>query len=187
MIKLLEKSFFCRDTETVAKELLGKVIIIKNNIEYKRAVIVETEAYFGEDDPASHARFGKTKRNALMFGESGLVYVYLIYGMYNCINITTEREGTAGAVLIRGVEPIDRIAGEYNKTNGPGKLCKTYNITRDDNGLDVCDADSRINIGIWENIDKNSIRTSFRIGVSSDLERHLRFFILNNKFVSKGS
>ena len=133
----LTADFFCRNTVAIAQELLGKVMYVNGLL----VRIVETEAY--GQDPASHA-FTKTKRSALMYDTFGHVYVYLIYGMYYCVNITTEPIGEPGAVLIRAVEPMSGIKEMIkargtdkliNLCSGPGKLCEALGITTDFNGL----------------------------------------------------
>jgi DNA-3-methyladenine glycosylase len=180
-MKQLLKSFFERDTVEVAKELLGKVIVV-NGVKGR---IVEVEAY-GRDS-ASHA-FKKTERSSLMFDTNGYVYVYLIYGMYNCLNFTTNSDG-AGAVLIRAVEPlsgIDRMK-ERRKTDkienlcsGPGKLCSALGINKNFNGLKVGKE-----IKVYDNGFKVEIETSSRIGIKDALDLQWRFFVKDNEFVSK--
>jgi DNA-3-methyladenine glycosylase len=114
----------------VAEELLGKVLVFKEH----KGIITETEAYFGFDDPASHAFKGLTPRTQLMFGDPGFSYVYLIYGMYHCLNIVTEKAGYPAAVLIRGV----KLLTEDNlHLNGPGKICRHMGITKAHNGLNL--------------------------------------------------
>ena len=129
-MKKLGYSFFNRDTVKVASDLLGKRIIFNT----RSAIITETEAYKGSDDEASHAYYGPTKRSKIMYASPGHSYVYLVYGMHNCLNFVTESEGTAGAVLIRGVKTFE---APYSKTNGPGKLCKYFGITRKHNGINI--------------------------------------------------
>ncbi len=123
----LSREFYARDTHVVAKELLGKIIVRSWRGKKYSARINEVESYVGEDDLASHARRGRTPRTALMYGEAGHAYVFLIYGMYHCLNIVTEQEGFPAAVLIRGADAF----------NGPGKLCRGLNITMAQNGLDL--------------------------------------------------
>ena len=131
---ILKKSFYARPTLEVARKLLGLVLVRKIRRKEIRAVITEVEAYVGEDDLASHASKGRTKRTELMYGEAGHAYVYMIYGMYHCLNIVTEKKDFPAAVLIRTV----KIEGmEYKKTNGPGKLCKFLKIDRRLNGHDM--------------------------------------------------
>jgi len=120
-------NFFVRNSVEVARDLIGKKFIFGN----KTGIILETESYRGLDDPASHAYRGPTKRTQIMFEEPGRIYVYLIYGMYHCINIVTEEKGTPSAVLLRGLE-IDNLY-----LNGPGKICRYLNIDRSFNGIDL--------------------------------------------------
>jgi DNA-3-methyladenine glycosylase len=132
--KRLDRIFFEQPTVKVARELLGKYLIINQNKHFQIGQIIETEAYVGEEDRASHAWRGETARNKIMWGESGRLYVYLIYGMYYCLNIVTERTGFPAAVLIRGLEPVFGISG---KVDGPGKLCRELGITTKDTGIDI--------------------------------------------------
>ncbi|MBU0470278.1 MAG: DNA-3-methyladenine glycosylase [Nanoarchaeota archaeon] len=181
-LKQLSKSFFARDTIEVAKNLLGKIL----SVDGFKGRIVETEAY--GNDPASHA-FKKTERSALMFDTYGHVYVYLIYGMYNCINFTTEKE-KAGAVLIRAVEPLNRIPELKQKRNtkkinnlcsGPGKLCQAFGIDRNLNGVRLGREVKLFDDGFI--VDK--IGESSRIGIKDALDLQWRFFVKDNEFVSK--
>lgn len=124
--------FFSRDPLVVARELLGTVLVRQEPDGATRAgIIVETEAYRGEEDQACHARVGRTKRTATMYGPPGHAYVYLIYGMYNMLNVVCWPEGQPAAVLIRAIEPLH---GTLGKTDGPGKLCRALNIDRTLNG-----------------------------------------------------
>lgn len=127
----LERKFYQRDTIKVAQDLLGKFLVHQTNGKIYTAQIMETEAYAGFDDKASHASCGPTERNKLMFGPAGFAYVYLIYGIYHCLNLVTEKEGYPAAVLIRGLD--------YPSADGPGKLCREFKITKENaNGLDLC-------------------------------------------------
>lgn len=130
----LPRSFYERDTVIVAAELLGCEIVFARDKAVARARIVETEAYVGETDRASHASRGRTARTEVMFGPAGHAYVYLIYGFHNCLNIVTEQNGFPAAVLIRAVEPIEGISG---RTDGPGRLCRAFGISREQNRLDM--------------------------------------------------
>ena len=105
----LDRHFYERNTQVVAFELIGKVLVFKENGTKISGKIVETEAYFGAKDPASHAYRGMTPRNRVMFGAPGVSYVYFTYGNHHCLNVVTEKEGTAGAVLIRALEPISGV------------------------------------------------------------------------------
>ena len=123
----LARAFFNRPTLTVAKELLGKFLVRKIDGEIVKSKIIETEAYCGTEDKASHASRGLTPRTKVMFGLAGFSYVYLIYGMYHCLNIVTERDGYPAAVLIRGIEGY----------NGPGRVCRFLKIDRSLNNIDI--------------------------------------------------
>jgi DNA-3-methyladenine glycosylase len=132
--KILSKKFYAQDTLQVAQELLGCFLAREYRGKIWRVMITETEAYAGEDDLASHASRGRTPRTELMYGEPGRAYVYIIYGMYHCLNIVTGEKGFPAAVLIRGME-IENV--DHKKTNGPGKLCKFLKIDRKLNGWDI--------------------------------------------------
>src|SRR3989339_652811 len=182
-MKLLPPSFFAGDTITVAKELLGKVISVNGCT----ARIVETEAY--KDDSASHA-YTKTARSQIMFDTYGHVYVYLIYGMYNCINFTTEKKGEPGAVLIRAVEPLQgmekmkklrKTEKVLNLCSGPGKLCQALGIDKNHNGLPLGKGVKVYDDGF--NITK--IGSSSRIGIKDALDLPWRFFVEGSEWVSR--
>jgi DNA-3-methyladenine glycosylase len=174
----LPRSFYARPTVTVARELLGKVLVRGE----RRARIVEVEAYLGERDQASHARRGPTARAGMMFGPAGYLYVYLIYGMHHCMNFVTEEDGVAGAVLIRAAS----VAGEHPRLYaGPGKLCAGLAVTMLDKGLDLCDRASGLYV-----IDDGAtprIAASARIGVEyagAWARRRLRFYVPGHPSVS---
>lgn len=131
----INSQFFASDTRRVAKELLGMEIVRKAGSRTIRAIIIETEAYKGFSDKASHASRGKTKRNAPMFGSPGTLYVYLIYGMYWCLNIVTERKDYPAAVLIRGIKLLS--SGELIR--GPGRVCRALKITGALSGKNIFD------------------------------------------------
>lgn len=198
----LSRTFYERDTLTVAKELLGKVLVHKKDGIVYRGKIVETEAYLGKNDKACHTYGGKkTERLKTMYKEAGIAYVYLIYGRYNCFNITTVGEGIPEAVLIRGIEPlsdIDKIAkNRYNKsfrelnayqkknmTNGPGKLSMAFEIERYLDGYDLIGKDLYVEEGIKESF---KIIEARRVGIDyaeEDKDCLYRFYIDNNPFVS---
>ena len=126
----LKRNFYQRPTVEVAKDLLGKFLVHRYRGRLYDAEIIETEAYAGFDDLACHGSRGMTERNKIMFGPGGFAYVYLIYGIYHCLNLTTEKEGIPSAVLIRGLD--------YPHADGPGKLCREFKITKENsNGIDV--------------------------------------------------
>jgi DNA-3-methyladenine glycosylase len=147
-LKRLEREFFRRNTVEVAKDLIGCRLVRRSPEGEAYAVIIETEAYRGQDDPASHAHRGVTPRNRIMFGEAGYLYVYFSYGMHNCMNIVTEGEGMPGAVLLRAAVPVagkEWFGGNRPKSpaklwmNGPGKLTQAFAIGLSFNGLDLAD------------------------------------------------
>lgn len=132
----LPRSFYARDARAVARALLGKLVVNVDGGVRRAARVVETEAYHGPRDQASHARFGPTKRAAIMFGPPGYAYVYLIYGLQHCLNVVTSREGHPSAVLIRAAEPVENC---LHSTKGPGNLCKALGVTvKGRNGADLC-------------------------------------------------
>jgi DNA-3-methyladenine glycosylase len=131
----LPRAFYARDTREVARDLIGKLLVHVEGGVRRAARIVETEAYHGPDDRASHARFGPTQRAAIMFGPPGVAYVYLIYGRSHCMNVVTGVEGFPSAVLLRAAEPVE---GCLHSTRGPGNLCRALGIRREhDNGRDL--------------------------------------------------
>jgi len=169
---ILRRGFYNRNTLDVAKDLLGCFLIRKIGSRIIKATITETEAYMGEDDLASHASKGRTPRTELMFGEAGRAYIYMIYGMYHCLNIVTEQKDFPAAVLIRAakIEGID-----YKKTNGPGKLCKVLKIDRKLNGLDISKGDKLWIIKPAKKISKKLIKANKRIGI--DYAKHCKEYL----------
>jgi len=189
----LPRSFYAQETLVVAKELLGKYLVRRTSEGDIVAKIVEVEAYRGADDPASHAYKGITERNRPMFGEPGCAYVYFIYGNHYCLNVTTERRGVPGAVLIRAVEIVDglelahknrKARSNIDLSNGPGKLTKALNITRVHNGLDLTKT-NELFISQPKIVEDFETATSRRIGIKAGGEKPWRFYIKNNKFVSR--
>jgi len=182
-MKKIKRAFFDRDTVIVAKELLGKYLVhTSENIE-RIGKIVEVEAYLGPHDLAAHSAKGMTPRTKVMFGPPGHAYVYLIYGMYYCMNVVTEEEGHASAVLLRALEPIQNIEG---KTQGPGLLCKAMHIDKRLHGHDL--ESDEFYIVDPEKSEFFTIVKRPRVGV--DYAKHwarrlLRFYIKGNPFVSK--
>lgn len=182
MIKL-PRDFYNRDTITVAKDLLGKYLVHEKNAIKQIAKIVEVEAYIGGHDLASHSSKGMTPRTQVMFGPPGFAYVYMIYGMYHCMNVVTEPEGQGTAVLLRAVEPIANIQA---RTQGPGLLCKAMHIDKQLNSHDLLSDNFYITTA--PEAEKIVIVKKPRIGVHYAKDwanKLLRFYIKNNKFVSK--
>ncbi len=182
-MRKLPREFYDRDTVIVAKELLGKLLVRVVRGKPRIGKIVETEAYLGAHDLAAHSARGRTKRNEVMFGPPGFAYVYLIYGMYFCMNVVTEREGRASAVLLRAVEPILNIT---ERTSGPGLLCRAMAIDRRLNGRDLLSDDFFIAPSA-DDLQFSTIKRP-RIGVNyagAWANRHLRFYIKGNPFVSR--
>jgi DNA-3-methyladenine glycosylase len=186
---LLPRRFYSHSPDTVARALLGKLLILDLQGKRLTARITEVEAYLGLIDPASHAARGLTPRNAILFGPSGHVYVYFIYGMYYCLNVAAHLPGEAGGVLIRALEPIDgfetmadlRGLPHNTKpkllTGGPGRLCQALDITRkNSNGLDVTSPTSAIQIAD-DGHRPTDIQTTPRIGITKAADRPLRFLI----------
>lgn len=198
----LSGSFFDRPTLRVAKDLIGKVIVRTVDVHGKKiklkARIVETEAYLGKDDPASHSSRGKTKRNEVMFREPGLIYVYFIYGNYEMLNFVTEKNGTAGAVLIRAIEPIEgeevmkkfrfNMRSKIHKkalkktelTSGPAKLTMALNINRKLNGIKLGTKE----LVVFDAPKVKNIVQTTRIGISQGSDLPFRFYEKNNPYVS---
>ena len=165
----LPREFFNNNTVDVARSLLGQILVFNSH----KAIITETESYRGSDDAASHAFKGKTNRSTVMFGKSGMSYVYLIYGMYHCLNIVTEGENAAGAVLIRGAKIIDTDI----LLSGPGKLCRHLQITREHNNIDLINNE---NFYIAKGHEVNNFKATPRIGISNAKDRLWRFVADNS-------
>lgn len=171
----LEQQFFNRKTMTVAKELLGKVLVRKIGSRTLSGIITETEAYVGPHDLASHASKGKTERTSVMFEAAGIWYVYMIYGFYHCLNVVTEEKDYPAAVLIRSLRPLEGIdemkklrhtQNIANLANGPGKLCQALGIDRSMNRTSVTAPGARLYIedrGI--KISPRKIMKAKRIGI----------------------
>lgn len=135
---MLAREFYQQCTIEVARKLLG-CILVRQTARGRRlsGKIVETEAYLGVDDPAAHSFNGPTKRSSTMFGPPGFSYIYFVYGMHHCLNVVTRPKGFGEAVLIRAIEPLEGLT-KNRDTNGPGKLCRALQLTREHNGLDLC-------------------------------------------------
>lgn len=176
--KKLDESFFSRKTKIVAKELLGKILVRKFKGKELKAKIVETEAYYGSNDPASRA-FKRTKMSEPMFAKAGTLFIYNVH-KYLMFNIVTEKENKPGAVLIRALEPMNFKAN----LSGPGRLTRALKITKELNGKHLSETET-IAILNSETDEKIKIVSSHRIGVTHDLKKKLRFFIKGNPYVSK--
>jgi DNA-3-methyladenine glycosylase len=196
------RRFYDRDPKLVAPQLLGKILIRRQGRKLLAGRIVEVEAYLGQNDPASHAFRGPTDRNRVMFGPPGFAYVYFTYGMHYCVNVTCLKEGTAGAVLIRALEPLAGIeemalnrdldlsldialaGGLRALTSGPARLCEALAITRTrDDGKDLASLHS----DLWIASDRSrpgEIAAGPRVGITQAAEWPLRFYIVGNPFVS---
>ena len=189
MNPVLSPDFFVRSPKTVARELLGKVLVHRRKGQRLSGRIVETEAYLGLKDPASHAFHGRTSANEVLFGPPGLAHVYFIYGMHYCISISCLPYGEPGGVLIRALLPLEGIAimarlrnlpanaGPQKLTGGPGRLCEALGITRaTHNGMNVTKAESPLHIED-DGHPPAKIEITPRIGISKAKEQPLRFIL----------
>jgi DNA-3-methyladenine glycosylase len=200
--KLLRRAFFNRDPRIVSRELLGKLIVRRIGRKLVAGRVVEVEAYLGAGDLAAHAAAGHTARNAVLWGPPGHAYVYFIYGMYYCLNISCLPDGTAGCVLIRALEPVAGLeemakarglvelnldsTGDLRKlASGPGRLCKALGITRPrDNGKDMVSRVSDLQV-MDDGFKAPKITVTPRIGIVKSAELPLRYTIEGNIFVSR--
>ncbi|HLO07642.1 MAG TPA: DNA-3-methyladenine glycosylase [Terriglobales bacterium] len=195
----LPRDFYTRDPRAVSRDLLGKVLVRRQDRKLLRARIVEVEAYLGKDDPAAHSASGRTARNFVLFGPPGLTYVYFIYGNHYCFNVSCLPDGEAGGVLFRALEPISGIeemaearditlddATDLRRlTSGPGRLAEAFGITRErDNEKDLTSRKSDLFIGD-DGFRPQRIEVTPRIGITKAAEHPLRFFIAGSRFVSK--
>jgi len=199
--KLLRRAFFNRDPRIVSRELLGKLIVRREGRKRIAGRIVEVEAYLGADDLAAHAAAGHTARNAVLFGPPGHAYVYFIYGVHYCLNISCLPAGDAGCVLIRALEPVSGIR-EMAKArglddldlssqrdlrklaSGPGKLCEALGITRPrDNDKDLLSPTSDLQV-FDDGFRPEEIAVTPRIGITKSVEMPLRYLIVDSRFVS---
>jgi DNA-3-methyladenine glycosylase len=182
-MRKLPRSFYDRDTIVVARELLGKHLVRVDGGMERIGKIVEVEAYLGPHDLAAHSSKGLTQRTKVMFGPPGHAYVYLIYGMYSCMNVVTEPEGQAAAVLLRAIEPVQNVEG---RTQGPGLLCRAMHIDRRLNAHDLVSDD--FYIAAASESERFAIVKRPRVGVDYAgpwAKRPLRFYIKGNPFVSR--
>ena len=199
--RLLRRAFFNRDPREVCPELLGKIIVRKEGRKVVAGRIVEVEAYLGADDAAAHAAAGRTSRNDVLFGPPGHAYVYFIYGVHYCLNISCMPEGEAGCVLIRALEPVGgikemavarhiqnldfSIARNLQKlASGPGKLCEALKITRErDNGKDMLAHASDLQV-VDDGFRAAKVMVTPRVGITKSADMPLRYLIAENAFVS---
>ena len=188
----LPRQFFVRDPVVLARDLLGRVLFYKTPEGLLAGRIVETEAYTGEADPASHAFRGRTTRNAVMFGPAGHAYVYFTYGMHHCLNVTAEAQGTAGAVLLRALEPlagieIMRARGDHGPESrllsGPGKVGRAFGLSLVDNGRDF--TRGPLGLATGAPVPDREVAISRRIGISRAVDLPYRFAVLSSPSVSK--
>jgi DNA-3-methyladenine glycosylase len=182
-VRKLRRNFYDRDPVEVARELLGKWLVHRVDGVERIGRIVETEAYLGPHDLAAHSARGLTNRTRVMFGPPGHVYVYMIYGMHWCMNVVTQPEGQASAVLLRALEPVRHIE---MRTQGPALLCKALDIDKRHNGHDLLSDD----LYIAAPDDEPAIRIEKRARIGVDYAGHwarrlLRFYIRGNPFVSR--
>jgi DNA-3-methyladenine glycosylase len=180
----LTESFYLRDARTVARDLLGQVLVTAVDGVRASGRIIETEAYLGVDDAASHAHRGETARNAAMFLAGGHAYLYLIYGMYWCFNVVTGPAGHGEAVLVRAIDPLEGVdamrarrgalRSERELANGPGKLVIALGVTSRMNGADLV-RDERVWIERGRHVDDDDVVTTPRIGITKAVEHEWRF------------
>ena len=200
--KLLRRAFFNRDPRVVARELLGKLVVRREGRKQLAGRIVEVEAYLGAGDLAAHAAAGHTARNAVLFGPPGHAYVYFIYGVHYCLNISCLPAGDAGCVLIRALEPVSGLrqmaeargladldltsARDLRKlAGGPGKLCEALGITRPrDNAKDMLSPNSDLQV-MRDGFRVQEIAVTERIGITKSPELPLRYVIAGNAFLSR--
>ena len=188
----LRREFYARDPSLVARELLGKIVMRRTGPETLLGRIVETEAYYGDRDPASRAYRGRKNYNRPMFEEPGRLFIYMVHAHW-LLNVVAHPEGEVGAVLIRALEPLEGVETMIrnrgmndlrNLTDGPGKLTRALEVTKELHGLDITSPGSELTVIQGEDEDYE-IGTSHRIGVTEDLPQELRFFIEGNRFVSR--
>lgn len=194
----LPRSFYDRDPRRVSRDLLGKLLLRRNGAKVLAGRIVEVEAYLRGNDPAAHSFVGRTLRNAVLWGPPGISYVYFIYGNHYCFNVSCLRDGVAGGVLVRALEPVVGIddmararglgaadcADLRRLTSGPGRLAEALGITRvRDNEKDLTSAKSDLWIAD-DGAGRPAVKTTPRIGITKAAERPLRYIVPGNRFVS---
>ena len=194
MGRVLPRAFYERETEIVAREMLGAVLECETADGIASGIIVETEAYLGEHDLACHAVAGRTARTEPLYGPPGTSYVYFIYGMYWCFNAVTRAEGLPSAVLVRALEPLDgvalmhkrrpRVKNAVDLTNGPGKLCTALGIVGSMSGKGLQRKPLVIRAG--ESVPDREVEVTTRIGITRSADWPLRWIVKGSKYVSKG-
>lgn len=191
-MKKLSKEFYLRSCLTIAKELIGKVLVRKKGSKVYKGIIVETEAYTGNTDAAAHSYRGMTERNKYMFSEGGIAYVYFTYGNHHCVNVVVEKEDISHAVLIRALQPTEGIRqmmknratdNIYNIASGPGKLTQAMEIDLRQNGADLQGEELYITESEVSQIVK--VLRSKRIGITKNPDKLYRFYAADNPFVSR--
>jgi len=191
--RIVPASFYARETELVAREMLGMILECRTEDGIASGVIVETEAYLGEHDAACHASAGRTERTEPLYGAPGLAYVYFIYGMYWCFNAVTRAAGEPSAVLVRALEPLEgislmrrrrpRVRRDVDLTNGPGKLCLALGITGVLNGRRLQRGPLVVREGtVYPDAD---VVVTPRIGITRAADWPLRWLVRDNPYVSK--
>jgi DNA-3-methyladenine glycosylase len=198
LYRVLSRKFFDRDPRVAGPELLGKVLVRREGRKLLVGRIVEVEAYLGEDDLASHSASGRTKRNAVLFGPPGLVYVYFIYGNHYCLNVSCLPDGTAGGILFRAIEPllgIEQMARARcieiasprdlpKLTSGPGRMAEAFGITRErDNEKDLTDQKSDLFVAD-DGFPAPKVNVTKRIGITKSADHPLRYIVAGSPFVS---
>ena len=181
----LTRSFYARATARVARDLLGKTLVYDGPLGRRAARIVEVEAYLGARDPASHAYRGPTPRTAPMFGPPGRSYVYFVYGMYHCLNVVTEERGVAGAVLLRGAEPILGLGDDPRALAGPGKLARAFGLSTAHTNMDL--VRSALSIRDAPAVPASRVVRSARIGLNrhATTDKPWRFLVRGSVGVSR--
>lgn len=194
--KFLDRTLLEAPPDTAARLVLGKLLVRQTSDALLVGRIVEVEAYFGEGDPAAHSAAGRTARNSVIFGPPGHAYVYFIYGMHSCLNISCEPTGQAGCLLVRALEPLQGLtqmatwrglsshAAPRLLTSGPGRLCQAFGITRaTHNGVDLLNTNSDLQLRD-DGYKTPSILTTPRIGITKAADRALRFLVAGHPCVS---
>lgn len=191
---VLPRSFYARETELVARDMLGTVLECETADGLTSGIIVETEAYLGEHDEACHAVVGRTARTEALYGPPGDSYVYFIYGMYWCFNAVTREEGLPSAVLVRALEPLDGVSLMRRRrpcaktvtdlTNGPGKLCAALGIVGSMSARSLQRKPLVLREG--ERVPEGRVSVTTRIGITRAADWPMRWIVNGNRFVSKG-